>query len=43
MESIVQEVSNIGFTLLCVVISVVSVRWLDKNIFNKGRNNEYNK
>ena len=43
MESIVQEVSNIGFTLLCVVVSVVIVRWLDKNIFNKGRYNGYNK
>ena len=36
METMVQEISNVGFTLLCVVISVVIVRWLDKNIFIKG-------
>ena len=35
MESVVQEISNVGVTILCVVIGIVIVRWLDKNIFNK--------
>lgn len=34
MEVMVQEVANLGFTLLCVVVSVVIVRWLDRNIFS---------
>ena len=37
MESIVQEISNVGFTLLCVVFGIIVVRWLDRNVFNKGR------
>jgi hypothetical protein len=36
METMVQEISNVGFTILCIVVSVVIVRWLDKNIFSKG-------
>ena len=35
MESIVQEIANIGFTLLVLVIGVIAVKWLDKNIFKK--------
>jgi hypothetical protein len=37
MESIVQDISNIGFTLLCIVVGVVIVNWLDRNVFNKKR------
>ena len=37
MESIVQEIANVGFTLLCVVFGIIVVRWLDRNVFNKGR------
>ena len=43
MESIVQEISNIGFTILCIVVGTIIVRWLDRNVFNKGRYNGYNK
>jgi len=35
METIVQEIANVGFTLLVLVIGVIAVKWLDKNIFNK--------
>ena len=38
MESIIQEFANVGFTLLCVVVGIIVVRWLDRNVFNKGRN-----
>jgi hypothetical protein len=38
MESIVQEFANVGFTILCIVVGIIIVRWLDRNIFNKGRN-----
>ena len=37
MDSIVQEFSNVGLTILCFVIGVIVVRWLDKNVFNKNR------
>lgn len=35
MESMVQEIANVGFTLLVLVVGVIGVKWLDKNIFNK--------
>jgi len=35
MEVMINEIANVGFTLLCVVFGIVIVRWLDKNIFNK--------
>ncbi len=38
MESIVQEISNIGITILCVVIGCLIVNWLDRNVFS-GHNN----
>ena len=37
IDTIVNEVSNIGITILCVVVVAVVVRWLDRNVFNKGR------
>ena len=37
MDAIVTEFSNIGITILFFVIGVFVVRWLDKNVFNKGR------
>ena len=38
MDSIVvNEIANIGLTLLGLGIGWAIVLWLDKNIFNKGR------
>lgn len=37
METIVQEIANVGFTILCVVLGVIIVNWLDRNVFNKKR------
>ena len=37
MTEIVNEISNVGITILCVVIAIIVVRWLDRNVFNKGR------
>ena len=37
MEDLVQQFSNVGLTILCVVIGVIVVNWLDRNIFNKNR------
>ena len=34
MESVVQEIANVGITILCVVVGIIIVRWLDNNIFN---------
>jgi len=35
LETLVLEFANVGFTLLCVVMGILLVRWLDKNVFNK--------
>jgi len=35
MDSVVQEIANVGFTLLVLVIGFIIVKWLDNNIFNK--------
>jgi len=37
MESIVNEIANVGFTIFCVVVGVLIVNWLDRNVFNKHR------
>ena len=37
MEGLVQEFANVGLTILCVVVGVMLVNWLDRNVFNKGR------
>ena len=37
MEDLVQQFSNVGLTILCVVVAVIVVNWLDRNIFNKNR------
>ena len=37
METLVQEFSNVGLTILSVVVGVLIVNWLDRNVFNKTR------
>ena len=37
METLVQEFANVGLTILCVVVGVILVNWLDRNVFNKTR------
>ena len=37
MEDLVQQFSNVGLTILCVVVGVIIVNWLDRNVFNKNR------
>ena len=37
METIVQEIANVGLTILCVVLGVIIVNWLDRNVLNKKR------
>ena len=37
MESLVTEFSNVGLTILCIVVAVIVVNWLDRNIFNKKK------
>ena len=37
MEGLVKEFSNVGLTILCVVVGVLIVNWLDRNVFNKNR------
>ena len=40
METLVQEFANVGLTILCVVVGVIVVNWLDRNVFNKHRSND---
>ena len=35
METMIQEIANVGFTILCIAIAFIVVNWLDKNVFNK--------
>ena len=37
IDVIANEISNVGLTILCVVVGVMLVNWLDRNVFNKGR------
>jgi len=37
MDAIVSEIANLGFTILCIGVGIIVVRWFDKNVFNKGR------
>ena len=43
METLVQEFANVGFTILCVVVGVLVVQWLDRNVFNKNRRHKHDK
>lgn len=37
LDVLVQEFANVGLTILCVVVGVLIVNWLDRNVFNKTR------
>tara|TARA_Y100001973_G_scaffold30246_1_gene45756 strand:- start:292 stop:429 length:138 start_codon:yes stop_codon:yes gene_type:complete len=37
MVDLVQQASNVGLTILCIVVAVILVNWLDRNVFNKNR------
>ena len=39
MDVLVQEFANVGLTILCVVVGVILVNWLDRKVFNKNRRN----
>ena len=44
MDSIVvNEIANIGLTLLGLGVGWAIVLWLDKNVFNKGRYDRFKK
>mgnify|MGYP003633692886 FL=1 len=43
MDIVVGELTNVGLTILCVVVGVIIVNWLDRNVFNKNRYNEKDK
>ena len=36
-EVLMNELANVGFTILCVVVGVLIVNWLDRNVFNKNK------
>ena len=40
MNVLVNEFANVGLTILCVVVGVLIVNWLDRNVFNKNRRNK---
>ena len=36
-EVLTSELANVGLPILCVVVGVMIVNWLDRNVFNKTR------
>ena len=40
LTDLVQQFSNVGLTILSVVVGVLIVNWLDRNVFNKNRRNK---
>ena len=46
MNVLVNEFANVGLTILCVVVGVLIVNWLDRNVFsghkkfNKEKDND---
>ena len=36
-EVLTNELANVGLTILCVVVGVLIVNWLDRNVFNKNK------
>ena len=43
MNVLVNEFANVGLTILCVVVGVIIVNWLDRNVFNKNRRHDHDK
>ena len=43
MDIVVNELANIGLTLLVLGVGWAIVLWLDKNVFNKNRYNKKDK
>ncbi len=37
MIDIITEFGDIIVTILCVIIGIIVVQWLDRNVFNKNR------
>ena len=37
MSVLTNELANVGLTILCVVVGVLIVNWLDRNVFNKNK------
>ena len=35
LESLVNEFANVGLTIICVVVGVLIVNWLDRNVFDR--------
>ena len=38
LETLATELSNVGLTILCVVVGVLIVNYLDRNVFSKHKN-----
>ena len=36
-EVLMNELANVGLTILSVVVGVMIVNWLDRNVFNKNK------
>ena len=37
IDSLVVEFSNVGLTILGIIVMVIIVNWLDRNIFNRKK------
>ncbi len=43
LTDLVQPFANVGLTIVCVVVGVILVNWLDRNVFNKNRRTDDDK
>ena len=43
LTNLVQQFTNVGLTIFCVVVGVILVNWLDRNVFNKTRRHDDDK
>ena len=37
LDELAREFGNVGLTLICFVVGVILINWLDRNVFNKNR------
>ena len=43
MIDIITEFGDIIVTILCIIVGVIVVQWLDRNVFNKNRRHKDDK
>ena len=37
-DELAREIGNVGLTLICFVVGVIIINWLDRNVFSGHKN-----